>query len=594
MSKRKPSGGRPRGSGSDRRRLKDRKPDAAEEKTSQSLLSGPAIREIVESIVIAFVLAFLFRTFEAEAFVIPTGSMAPTLMGRHKDVTCPKCGYSYRASASDEVFPNSGSLRSPEFLVEGCTCPMCRYTMDLGPGNPQDKTYWSFKGDRILVNKFAYQLGDPRRWDVAVFKYPGESKTNFIKRIVGLPNETIRISHGDVSVKRDGEQDFTIARKHPNKLRAMLQTVFDNDFAAEIIEEGWPARWLPPEAVDDRTEGAWQPSKDSRRFSTDGTAAAEVWLRYHHLVPSFGDWLQMSRGGTPQLKEQLIADFCAYNTNRSRQEMQINPAPAPDSLGLHWVGDLAVACTMTVPEVQSGSGEVVLELIEGGRRFQCRFDVATGEAALSIVGLDSFHPAALTEVCGPGTYRVMFSNVDDQLRLWVNGKVVDFGQPTEYEPLENFRPREADLTPVGIASRGTALEISELKVLRDIYYIAERSGSHAVRNVITDFDSIDPFRHAGSVAGFLADETLWDAFDFMHSVEFPLAEGQFLVLGDNSAKSKDSRLWETPTFEEYYVSRELLIGKALFIYWPDTHFKVRLLGFSLPVFPNFQGMGFVR
>ena len=40
-----------------------------------------AIRETVESIVIAFVLAFLFRTFEAEAFVIPTGSMAPTLMG---------------------------------------------------------------------------------------------------------------------------------------------------------------------------------------------------------------------------------------------------------------------------------------------------------------------------------------------------------------------------------------------------------------------------------------------------------------------------------------------------------------------------------
>src|SRR5690348_1812916 len=61
-----------------------------------------AVRETVESIVIAFVLAFLFRTFEAEAFVIPTGSMAPTLMGRHKDVDCPKCGYRYQASASEE------------------------------------------------------------------------------------------------------------------------------------------------------------------------------------------------------------------------------------------------------------------------------------------------------------------------------------------------------------------------------------------------------------------------------------------------------------------------------------------------------------
>src|SRR6476469_2019857 len=64
-----------------------------------------AIRETVDSIVIAFVLAFLFRTFEAEAFVIPTGSMALTLMGDHKDLDCVKCGYSYRASASSET-PN--------------------------------------------------------------------------------------------------------------------------------------------------------------------------------------------------------------------------------------------------------------------------------------------------------------------------------------------------------------------------------------------------------------------------------------------------------------------------------------------------------
>ena len=61
-----------------------------------------AVRETVESIVIAFVLAFLFRTFEAEAFVIPTGSMAPTLMGRHKDVDCPKCGYRFQVNASEE------------------------------------------------------------------------------------------------------------------------------------------------------------------------------------------------------------------------------------------------------------------------------------------------------------------------------------------------------------------------------------------------------------------------------------------------------------------------------------------------------------
>src|SRR5689334_25338842 len=81
------------------------------------------IRETIESIVIAFILAFLFRTFEAEAFVIPTGSMAPTLQGRHKDVDCPKCGYHYRVSASQEVDEN-GNQRGTCHVVS-TTCPMC-------------------------------------------------------------------------------------------------------------------------------------------------------------------------------------------------------------------------------------------------------------------------------------------------------------------------------------------------------------------------------------------------------------------------------------------------------------------------------------
>ena len=79
---------------------------------SRHFPSPAAIRETIESVVIAFVLAFLFRTFEAEAFVIPTGSMAPTLMGRHKDFDCPKCGYNYQVSASEEV-DAEGNLEGP-------------------------------------------------------------------------------------------------------------------------------------------------------------------------------------------------------------------------------------------------------------------------------------------------------------------------------------------------------------------------------------------------------------------------------------------------------------------------------------------------
>src|SRR3954463_12195756 len=96
---------------------------------SQPPVQSHAIRETVESIVIAFVLAFLFRTFEAEAFVIPTGSMAPTLMGRHKDVVCPKCGYRYQVSASEEESEDP-TRRQPSDCIAG-KCPMCHYVLPM-------------------------------------------------------------------------------------------------------------------------------------------------------------------------------------------------------------------------------------------------------------------------------------------------------------------------------------------------------------------------------------------------------------------------------------------------------------------------------
>ncbi|MCA9209414.1 MAG: hypothetical protein KDA55_13710, partial [Planctomycetales bacterium] len=75
------------------------KPDTAKPTDDHS---NHAVRETIESVVVAVILAFLLRSFLVEPFVIPTGSMAPTLMGRHKDVTCEKCGHEYLTGASSE------------------------------------------------------------------------------------------------------------------------------------------------------------------------------------------------------------------------------------------------------------------------------------------------------------------------------------------------------------------------------------------------------------------------------------------------------------------------------------------------------------
>src|SRR5882757_3845387 len=76
-------------------------------------------RDFVEQIVVAIILAVLIRGYDAEAFVIPTGSMAPTLMGRHKEVTCPECGYVYAVNASEEVEPSSAAHTSMRRVYSG-------------------------------------------------------------------------------------------------------------------------------------------------------------------------------------------------------------------------------------------------------------------------------------------------------------------------------------------------------------------------------------------------------------------------------------------------------------------------------------------
>jgi signal peptidase I len=585
MAKNKSSGTKPRSSSAS--------PDQSDKKSAElsagghHLPSPAAVREMIESVAIAFVLAFLFRTFEAEAFVIPTGSMAPTLMGRHKDVVCPKCGYPYQISASEEVTPD-GALRNDNYKIESGTCPMCRYTQLL------DKDT-SYNGDRILVSKLAYEIGEPQRWDVIVFKYPGDpleerlahpnettdSRINFIKRLVGLPGDTVRIEYGDVWIKsaKDKKElgdraQFVIARKPPRKLLAMLQPVFDNDYMPAIAKDGWPARWFS-DAED--AAGDWH-SDDSASFAIDGSAKTEKWLRYHHLVPSSRQWQEAAVGIKPNPIAQLITDFTAYDTGKMRMHADPrHPGPNGPGIGTHWVGDLAVQC---VVKTEGPGGTLALELCKGGRQFRCQFDLSTGQATLSISRLPDWRRTASTNVRGKGEHTIFFANCDEELRLWIDGDLISFDSPAIYPDLHNIKPDDADLAPVDIAAVGAAVRVSHLRVLRDIYYNADSS---------IDLSGHDYWYRYEALPGRETPPSQDTQY-----VDFPLATDQFFVLGDNSAMSKDGRLWGTD-HKDYWVPRQLLIGKALFIYWPHSWDRLPYFNsIPCPYFPNFSRMRLVR
>jgi signal peptidase I len=577
-------------------------------KNEDAWFSPAAIRETVESVIVAFVLAFLFRTFEAEAFVIPTGSMAPTLMGKHKDLECPMCHYRYPVSASDNQESNKPAI------VDETTCPMCRYSLNL---SASPDSYPSYDGDRILVAKFPYEFADPKRWDVIVFKYPGNAMMNYIKRLVGKPGETIRIRDGNLWIKPDKPDGrFEIARKPPEKILAMLQLVYDNDLAPTISGElHWPARWTSESGG--RNNG-WDNSKGLASFEIEDGAKGEAWIRYHHRVPTYQQWNPIGRPGmsrqqwidmlkagtiTERVSEQLISDFTAYNTGISDQRQNVSPNMIRQGFGQHWVGDLAVQFEV---DSKSATGTLVAELIRGGCQFQCRFDLAGGKAELSIhrEGLEadpeadrvagSFHPTALTPTMGKGRHSITFSNVDDELRVWVDGAVVPFDNSTAYDSahLNTRIPTVADLSPVGIASEGASLKVSHIKVLRDVYYIAvNNKGLQPDQSSLQDFKSLPNLANPEHWASSFAESNFWPCDDIVLKPHDPAnpEKDQFFVLGDNSAQSADGRLW----MKEQWVERELLIGKALFIYWPHG-WKIPYVPLPFNIVPYFQRMHLVR
>jgi signal peptidase I len=536
-------------------------------------------RETVESIVVAFVLAFLFRSFEAEAFVIPTGSMAPTLMGRHRDLACETCGDDFRVGCSKEL-DDAGCRLDPRSFVRQARCPNCGAITRLtdASGN-YAHAYPPFTGDRIIVEKFAYDFVEPSRWDVVVFKYPEDARINYIKRLVGLPGETVAISGGDIWTSRD-DGEFQIARKPPDKLPAMLQCVHDSRHVPEPLRKaGWPDAWSDWSPEGDQPR--WTSVDAGRSFSVPAEAGRAT-LRWRHYVPE--DW-EGPESPLPRPEPALVGDFQPYNQAPEYLDLHRDRDLGVPIDGAHWVGDLAVECLL---ESRGETGSVVLDLVEAGGRHTCTLDLATGEAVLAPGhSPDAARVAAATPVKGRGRWRLLFANVDDELSLFVDGRGVAFAEPTawrrdvataaEARPVvRGARPGSTepdDLAPVGITAAAADVSVRDLRVLRDLYYVA--SGSQA------------------ALVGREPEETL---------VADPLAADQFFMLGDNSSASKDSRAWGTPEAPLHHVDRRLLIGRALVVFWPHavpTAWNLKLAErcgweLRLPCLPNFARMRFVK
>ncbi len=552
----------------------------------KKLASRDPAREVVETIVFVVVLVLLLKLFVTEAFVIPTGSMAETLYGYQKLITCTKCGHLFPINSHDEVEVNQ-STRQRHPLV-GYTCPNCRYMhRDLNHGLPEKNN----SGDRVLVLKPLYHIRPPHRGDVVVFKYPEAPQenhvpANYIKRAMGFGGETIAIHRGDLFMTRSlaypednplfprperavdlwkpeyrypnsahaeelfrasREAGFTnqvpggfeIIRKGEQQLLADMRMVWDNDKQPkELVGIGLP-RWqiVGP-------EGRWTTDNDKqpRAFAHSGDELD--WITYKHLVWKLDankrrvPWRWPDPEGAKPVPGP-IDNMLGYNAGiewnpvlrqaQSRDESR-------DSLrdATMWVGDLILECEV---EMTAGS-EVVLELTRSTSRFQAKF--GNGQVSLARIGAlgPEFGQPTRPYPVQAGTYKLRFANVDCRLWVWVDGKLIDFGDEANYSPVEPATLHPDDLQnkegytqddidrPASIGARGAVASIRHIKLYRDIYYTRELGvGDHSSADI------------------------------------FYVQPGHYLCLGDNSAQSSDSRKWGV-------VPERLLLGKAVFVFFP--------------------------
>lgn len=393
----------------------------------ESEIPAPArslTRTPIEFLALLLTGVFVSRVFVAEAYIVPTGSMATTLLGAHRDLFCPNCDLRFALGLDEHGQPEGRPV-----------CPNCGHAT-LDEARAVDSP-----GDRLLVHKHTFAWRPPRRWEVAVFHGPGPDSESFVKRVVGLPGESVEIRDGDLWI------DGAIARKSLAESRALRVLVHDDDHRP--ADRALYPRWLPrSNARSDVGPSGWEETESGYARSPRTADGSTDWLEYQHWEPD-------------TLRPGPIRDFVGYN-GASRGGDQI-----VHDLILEFQVAAGSDCDRIELAVDSGRGRFEIALPVDGRgdpsvRLDDRpLDVPAAGAALASSPADS-----------PRWATVEASVVDCRLLVAIDGRLAF--APVDLNPTGPPPARSARLA-IGVAN-GSA-RIRHLKVFRDVYYTERLDGS---------------------------------------------------------------------------------------------------------------------
>jgi len=536
------------------------------------------IKDTLESIIIAFALAFVFRAFVVEAFLIPTGSMAPTLLGQHLRVTDPHTGYRFAVG----VDPPTNLVDAEGRLVRD---QLARSPMTDAPITLDQGTH-ARPGDRILVLKYLYGISSPRRWDVVVFKAPHDPETNFIKRLVGLPNEEIALLDGNAYVKtiNDGHghgpdpgidaEGWRIARKtdRPNIQRAVFQTLYDTRFVphtADLDDDehaDWFAPWQPVGPAAHWSLGLNrqyrydQDAPTTLRFDFDSHDYAGLDARYPYnqlKSPSNREPIEDIRLAVDLLPDRFGASVDLSTTAR----LPLNGQPPRPARLIARIDDAGNARLLAQPLDTDGNPTA---------------DPSPLSPSVDVGPLSPHRPTSLE-----------LWHVDQHAILWVDGR-----RALEYRydpPLRDLvdAPAPAATPAVAIRLAGSPVTLQRVVLDRDLY-----------------------------TAGFPRDLPARGALNRVTRLDQPAIQGEpltigpdrFWCIGDNSPQSDDGRFWnqidanvqrrffDPDEFEDGrspvgLVPRDLMVGRAFFVYFPAP---LAITPDRRGIVPNLADMRFIR
>ena len=508
---------------------------------------GSAVVDTVQSLIVAFVLAMTFRSFVTEGFVIPTGSMAPTLMGEHLLIASEETGAEY---------PISALIRSESWALKD---PM------LGPSQRIEQLKQTRlkrrMGDRVLVLKSLYPFSQPDRFDVVVFKNPTDPKgstQNYIKRLVGLPNEKIWLADGDVfagDVNQPGLEGYQVQRKPEHIQRTVWQPIYHSDYYPTD-----PGR-LPQAFRGPYWQGEHWETQQQSTYTCDTTDTTQ--LKWNVDARPINDW------NIYNITMQSVINAMLFHVNDVRASAGV---VAENTADLNMTFRIEAREHLFEYVIADGQAHVRMKPMNNA-------NAPWTQSALQAIDLPDNHQPWNVECWHVDQSLSLFINQEKVAYLEYDWSPADRVQYTTGHMLANPTPDElsqlcADTaTPAQLTweCSGSPLQLHRVRLDRDLHY--------RYTTITRSSKIMQPTPDGYEEEFFDLIKLQSPGYATTPNKPAMLQEDHFLMLGDNSSASSDSRLWGNVhpyvaaqiDVYPFVVHRKLLLGKAWMVYFPAPY-----------------------